>query len=211
MGHARAGRNSQAEPLFHQALGLLETAGGYPCGRAVAHSGLTWLAEHRQRPADMLRHAQAAYALYRAAGDELMQMAVISDIGYCHALAGDYQQAISYCERALPAIRELGDVSMEASTLHSLGYIHHQLGSCQRAIACYERSAALSRGLADLCNEAGTLSLLGTVHQSTGDRRAARRAWAQALRIFEETGHPEAWRIRARLRTTAGQASAQAT
>jgi hypothetical protein len=29
---------------------------------------------------------------------------------------------------------------------------------------------------------------------------AARRAWAQALRIFEEIGHPDAWRIRARLR-----------
>jgi tetratricopeptide (TPR) repeat protein len=200
MGHSRSGRFRQAEPLFQQALRLLETAGGYPCSEAMAHHGLTWLAEHRQRPADMLRHTQAAHALWRAAGNQLMHVATLNDIGYCHALAGDYQQAISYCERALPAVQELGDASMESNTWHSLGHIYHQLGSYQRAIDCYERSAALSRDLADLFNEADTLSQLGTVHQSAGDLMAARRAWAQALRIFEEIGHPDAWRIRARLR-----------
>lgn len=204
MGYSRSGRFREAEPLFHQALQLLETAGGYLCSQAMAHHGLTWLAEHRQRPADMLRHTQAAYALWRAAGNQLMHVATLNDIGYCHALAGDYQQAISYCERALPAVQELGDVSMESNTWHSLGHIYHQLGSHQRAIACYERSAAMSRDLADLFNEADTLSRLGEVHHSAGDLRAARRAWTQALRIFEETGHPEAWRIRARLRAAAG-------
>jgi tetratricopeptide (TPR) repeat protein len=203
MGHSRSGNFRQAEPLFHQALRLLETASGYPCGQAAAHCGLVWLAEHRERPADMLRHAQAAYALYRAAGNQVMQAGMLNDIGYSHALAGDYQQAISYCERALPAIQGLGDVSMESNTWHSLGHIYHQLGSCQHAIDCYERSAALSRDLGDLFNEADTLSQLGTVHQSAGDLVAARRAWAQALRIFEEIGHPDAWRIRARLRATA--------
>ena len=153
----------------------------------------------------MLRHTQAAHALWRAAGNQLMHVATLNDIGYCHALAGDYQQAISYCERALPAVQELGDASMESNTWHSLGHIHHQLGSYQRAIACYERSAALSRDLADLFNQADTLSRLGEVHHSAGDLGTARRVWVQALRIFEETGHPDAWRIRARLRAAASR------
>ena len=200
MGHSRSGQFREAEPLLQEALRLLETAGGYPCSEAMTHHGLTWIAEHRQRPADMLRHTQAAHALWRAAGNQLMHVATLNDIGYCHALAGDYQEAISYCERALPAVQEMGDASMESNTWHSLGHIYHQLGSYQRAIDCYERSVALSRELADLFNEADTLSRLGEVQHSAGDLGAARRAWAQALRIFEETGHPDAWRIRVKLR-----------
>jgi tetratricopeptide (TPR) repeat protein len=80
-----------------------------------------------------------------------------------------------------------------------LGYAHHQRGDYFEAIACYERAIALSRDLADRFNEADTLSSLGDVHHSAGDMGAARRAWGDALCIFDEIEHPDRETVRAKL------------
>ena len=93
----------------------------------------------------------------------------------------------------------MGERNWEAATWHSLGYIYHQLGDNQRAVSCYERSLDLCRELADRFNEADTLEHLGGVHHSAGDIGAARWAWAQAVRIFDEIDHPGGDRVRAKL------------
>jgi tetratricopeptide (TPR) repeat protein len=128
---------------------------------------------------------------------------ILNDIGYCHARLGDYQQALSYCERALAAIREVGERHWEAATWDSLGLIHHGLGNYQRAIACYQRSVDLWHELADRFNEADTLDSLGDVQHTAGDDEAAARTWARALRIFGEIDHPDGDRVRAKLRPAA--------
>jgi tetratricopeptide (TPR) repeat protein len=124
----------------------------------------------------------------------------LNDVGYSHALLGNYQQAIIYCERALAGSRRAGERSWESATWDSLGYVHHKLGNHQRAITCYERSLGLCRELADRYNEAGTLDRLGDVHRSAGDMDASRWAWTQALRTFDEIDHPDSDRVRAKLR-----------
>ena len=43
-----------------------------------------------------------------AAGHRPGQAMVLNDIGYCHALLGNYQQALAYCEQALAAIQRAG-------------------------------------------------------------------------------------------------------
>ena len=49
------------------------------------------------------------------------------------------------------------------------------------------------------------------MHLSAGDCGAARRVWAQALRILEEIDHADAGRVRAKLtsQVSPGQASAR--
>ncbi|HZC61460.1 MAG TPA: tetratricopeptide repeat protein [Streptosporangiaceae bacterium] len=93
----------------------------------------------------------------------------------------------------------MGEPHWEAATWDSLGLIHHGLGDHQQAIACYQRSVDLWRELADRFNEADTLDSLGDVQHSAGDDEAANRTWARALRIFDEIGHPDGDRIRAKL------------
>ena len=126
---------------------------------------------------------------------------MLNDLGYTFARLGDYQQALSCCEQALAAIRELGARNWENAVWDSLGYIHHRLGNHQRAIACYRRSIDLSRELADRYTEAITLDNLGDAHHSAGDTGAARRAWTEALDIFDGTDHPNGDPVRAKLRT----------
>jgi DNA-binding SARP family transcriptional activator len=199
LGYGPSGRLREAVPHLHAALRLLETIGGCHRSRVRAHRTLSWIAEQQERHADMLSHAAAALELSRAAGDLALEITSLNDVGYSHALLGDYRQAISYCERSLVGSQEAGERNWESAAWDSLGYIHHRLGSHRRAITCYERSLELSRELADRFNEAGTLDHLGDVHRSAGDMDAARWAWAQALRTFDEIGHPGAVQVRAKL------------
>jgi tetratricopeptide (TPR) repeat protein len=85
------------------------------------------------------------------------------------------------------------------AVLDSLGFIHHRLGNHDKAVTCYKRSIELCRSRADRYNEAATLDHLGDVYRSAGDIGAARRAWALALRIFGQIGHPDGDPVRAKL------------
>ena len=91
----------------------------------------------------------------------------------------------------------------EAGTWNSLGYVYHGLADHQQAASCYQRALGLFSTLGDRYNEASTLTSLGNVHLSAGDSDAARRAWAQALRILEEIDHPDARSVRAKLTSAA--------
>jgi DNA-binding SARP family transcriptional activator/tetratricopeptide (TPR) repeat protein len=197
-GYARAGRLREAFPLFRDALRQFETIGDH-ASQATVHNSLTVLAERQQRPADMLSHSLQALDLYRAADHRAGQAWILNNIGFSHALLGDYQQAITYCHRALAGVQELGEHNWEAATWHSLGYIHHRLGNHQQAINCYQRSLSFCQQLADRYNEADTLVRLGDVRHSAGDIDAACQAWADALRIFDEIDHPDGHQVRAKL------------
>ena len=205
LGDARAGRRDDALPRFHEALRLLETIGGYHSSRVTVHSSLGWIAEQQGRYADMLSHGMRALKLSRAAGDRLLEVMSLNDVGYSHALLANYRHAIFYCERALAGSQEAGERNWESAAWDSLGYIHHRLGNHKRAISCYERSLDLCRELADRYNEAGSLDRLGDVHCSAGDLGAARWAWTQALRTLEEMDHPDGDRVRAKLCVPGGR------
>jgi tetratricopeptide (TPR) repeat protein len=201
LGYGPSGRLGEATSLLHTALRLLETVGGCHHSRVRAHRTLCWNSEQQERHADMLSHATAALELSREAGDLALEVMSLNDVGYSHALLGNNRQAISYCERSLAGSQEAGERNWQSAAWDSLGYIHHQLGSYRCAITCYERSLNLCRELADRFNEAGTLDHLGDVHRSVGDVDAARWAWAQAVRTFDEIGHPGGEQVRAKLRS----------
>jgi DNA-binding SARP family transcriptional activator len=197
VGYTRSGRFHDAGSLLQQALQLFETMGDQ-VGQAYVHGMLGLLAGRQQQTASALDHFMRTLALYQAA-DHPAQAMVLNDIGYTHALLGNYRQGIAFCEQALAVIRELGAANWENAVWDSLGYVHHQLGDHQRAISCYQRSLDLSRELADRWNEAATLDHLGDTYHSLGGTAAAHRAWTQALRIFGEIDHPNADPIRAKL------------
>jgi DNA-binding SARP family transcriptional activator/Tfp pilus assembly protein PilF len=198
-GYARSGRFAEAYPCFQDALRHFVATGDH-VSQAHVHSSLAWLAEREQHPADALSHALAALDLHRAAGQPgPAEVLALNDVGYCHALVGNYAEAVAFCERALAASQELGERNWEAATWDSLGYIQHRLGDHQRAVRSYERAIGIYRELADRFNEADSLDHLGDVRRDAGDAQAARAAWAQALRILAEVGHPDADGVRAKL------------
>jgi tetratricopeptide (TPR) repeat protein len=200
LGYARSGRHPEAVPLLHEALRLLAEVDGHGRTRVYAHSSLTWIAELEGRRTDMLTHAERALELSWAAGDRSMEIMSLGDVGYCHAKLGNYSQAIRYCGQALARSKAAGERAYESASWDSLGYIYHKLGDHRRSVTCYERSLGLAREVADRFNEAGILDRLGDVHASAGDHDAARWAWMQSLRTFDEIDHPEGDRVRVKVR-----------
>jgi tetratricopeptide (TPR) repeat protein len=200
LGYARSGRHPEAVPLINDALRLLEKTDGYGRTRVIAHSALTWIAELEERYPDMLGHAERALELSWAAGDRSMEIMSLGDVGYCHARLGNYSQAISYCGQSLARSKAAGERANESAAWDSLGFVYHKLRDPRRAVTCYERALGLAREVADRFNEAGILDRLGDTHSSAGDQDAARWAWIQSLRTFDEIDHPEGDRIRAKLR-----------
>ena len=210
IGYSRAGRDDDAEPLYARSLRLLSGHDGYLASQALTHTGLMQLSASEGCLTDALRHAQRARALHLAAGNALLAARSLNDVGYCHALAGNYRQAIAHCELSLAQLGASGEPRYEAPVWRSLGFIYHQLGSHRRAIDCYERSLELSRTLCDRFCEAGTLGDLGDVYHSAGEADAARHAWARALRILKEIEHPDAGLISARLADRHGLVAGEA-
>jgi tetratricopeptide (TPR) repeat protein len=147
----------------------------------------------------MLGHSLRCYDLYRMANHQFGQALTLQNIGHAHALLGNYEEAIVYCERSLSMMREVGERRGESAVWDSLGFIHHRRGDFRQAIACYERALHLTRD-GDRFNQADTLNNLGDIYLSAGDPAAARKAWSRALRIFDEIDHPDRDQVRAKLR-----------
>jgi tetratricopeptide (TPR) repeat protein len=206
VGYAKSGRVAASIPPFHGALRLFAATGDH-ASQAIIHRHLSWIANRQTRPAEMLDHSLQSLELFRLAEHPAGQAMYLQDVGHAHALLGNYEQAITYCESALAAMRAIGERRWEGAVWDSLGCTYHHRGDHQQAITCYERAIDLSRELADRFNQADTLSSLGDVHHSAGDLPSARRAWAHALQIFDEIDHPDADQVRGKLRSAGPQAA----
>jgi DNA-binding SARP family transcriptional activator len=169
-------------------------------GEARTHQLLSWVAERLNDYADALHHSEQALAIFRAIGNRGGQSGALNSVGWCHALLGDPQQARTFCRQALTLNQELGDPRGEAHTWDSLGYAERQLDHLAEAAACYEHALTIFREIGARYNEADTLTNLGDTSDADGDQDRARDAWRKALAILHELHHPDADRVRAKLR-----------
>jgi DNA-binding SARP family transcriptional activator/tetratricopeptide (TPR) repeat protein len=206
----RLNRLEEAESHYREALKVYAAAGDLR-GEANACLGISEVAEEQHRFTDALGYSRRALALSRRAGDAIMQALALNSVGCDHSALGEYDQALMSCQEALALMQELGMREGEACTWSSLGDARHGLADHQQATICYQRALGLFNGLGDRYSEARTLTRLGDVRLSAGDSGAARRVWAQALRILEEIDHADAGCVRAKLTShlSPGQASAR--
>jgi tetratricopeptide (TPR) repeat protein len=154
-------------------------------------------------------HAQRAYGLFVVTNHRRGQARALNVVGWYHALLGNYNQAITCCQRAIVLSREVGEHDAEAATWDSLGYAQHHAGHYSKAAACYQNALHLFRALGDRHDKGITLTHLGDAHLALGDAQAAREIWQSALAILDDLHHPDADQIRTKLRhiDTGSQAS----
>jgi tetratricopeptide (TPR) repeat protein len=103
------------------------------------------------------------------------------------------------CGRAVELHIRNGDRNGEAAALDSIGYAHHHLGDHQQAVDHYEQALRLYELISDRTLEADTLGHLSDAQLALGRPAAARRSVLRAAEIFDELGHPDGKRIRAKL------------
>ena len=89
----------------------------------------------------------------------------------------------------------------------TLGYIEFHLGDFARAADHFELALALCRDRGDRGSLAWILTHAGNARHAVGELPQARRAWQQALAIFDDLQHPSAGRVRAKLASLEDQVS----
>ncbi len=159
---------------------------------------LAWVFEVSGRDKEALDSSTRALELFRELQHVLGQAETLNAVGWYLALSGDYLQALTHCEQALILLQRLGHRYGEAGTWDSLGYIHHLLGARTEALYCYQQAVALFHELGDRTYEAGSIERIGDAWEAA-DPVQARKAWAAALSILDDLGHPNADRVRAKL------------
>jgi DNA-binding SARP family transcriptional activator len=194
---ARFGGLEAGEAHLTSALNLADLLGDR-LAQARTLVDLAWVFEVSEGYQEALDASSRALELFRELQHALGQAESLNTVGWYLALSGDYHRALAHCQQALGMLQELGHRYGEAGTWDSLGYIHHLVGSPAEALDCYRRAVALFRALGDRAYEAGSLERIGDA-SAASDPGQAREAWAEALRILDEVGHPDADRVRAKL------------
>jgi tetratricopeptide (TPR) repeat protein len=222
------GDYSEATVWYRQALQHFQQAGDLT-GQSLAHTGIAgtlldpvWYelqlhghqrgipapgAEQRRHARDGLGHAQQALVLHRELDRRKREAITLAIASSHHAILSDFGLALNTCQQALELSREISYSEGQAFAWHSLSFVHRLRGEIQAAIDCCERSlSALSDvGSQTVVQRAETLRELGDAYEAAGDQQAARRAWQDALRIFEDLHLPAyAQELRARLNPGSG-------
>jgi pentatricopeptide repeat protein len=194
---ASAGRTGHAH--LARALSLYRQLDDQP-GQSWIHLCFAIAFDHQRRPDKALGHARQVLTLARASGDAVQEANGLSTIGWLYAQLGDYPRALAHCRPGLDAYHDLGDRNGEAATWDSLGYVHHHRGEYALAATCYLHALELSRDVGRRLNDAVILDHLGDAREAAGDNRGARESWRQALAILDDLHHPEAMRLRRKVR-----------
>src|SRR5262249_8182408 len=78
----------------------LSTPTGAHTGRGPTHPALGYLWARQGRPEQALDHAQQALPLFQATSHRRGLANSLNTVGWYHALLGDHQQALAYCQQA---------------------------------------------------------------------------------------------------------------
>jgi tetratricopeptide (TPR) repeat protein len=129
-------------------------------------------------------------------------------MAWSNSLLGNYEQALTYCQKALQLLGEHGDRSERGAIQHTIGYAHHHLGEYVAAVAFYRDALHNYTITGDRVSEATTLTHLADTQLALGNLDAVAASWRHALEILDDLGRPAPANLRARLNdleTTGGQ------
>ncbi|GAB3882969.1 BTAD domain-containing putative transcriptional regulator [Kibdelosporangium lantanae] len=168
--------------------------------QAIVHLEFTVTLLLEGRPAEALRHAEMALRLDVRSGHEQGQSKALSGMGYCHALLGNYREALTCCQRSLDMFDDaLGASTSKADTLDTIGYVYHHLGDHAQAVAYYQRCLVLGQESQDIMTQGTALARIGDVHWDAGELAEARQAWQDALAVLGDVNPPDSVQLRAKL------------
>lgn len=193
------GAPADAEGYLREAIGLYEQIGDV-LGQAHSQYTMAGIRQRQGERREALARAQHALTLYQVAGSVRGEAMARNAVGWHSAMLGDYTHTLTQCSQALTLLREIDDGSGQASAWDSLGYAYHHLADHNRAAACYGSAIALYRQAGDRYYESDVLIHLGDSHHASGNHAGALTSWQEALDILTQLDHPDAEKVRARMR-----------
>jgi tetratricopeptide (TPR) repeat protein len=192
--HYRAGRLPEAASTGEQAL----TAHRALDSRRGEGNILRLLSDLRREQGNI----EEALALAQAAVEIALELRNLRLEGYWLLALGDVQQAhgqsadaLTTYHRSATLHQRLGDRSRQAMAWHGVGEAYRRLGRHAEAADFHRQAATAHRALEDAWHEAVALDGLATAVLGD-DPEAARRHWAEALRLLADYNDPRATALR---------------
>ncbi|MDJ1169769.1 tetratricopeptide repeat protein [Roseofilum sp. BLCC_M154] len=112
----------------------------------------------------------------------------LNSLGVAYYSQGDYEQAISYYQKALEIRQEIGDRSGIAKSFNNLGLAYCSQGDYGKAISNYQKAIEIFQQIGDCSVTSTTLMNLGNAYYAQGDYGQAMSCYQQALEIRREIG-----------------------
>jgi tetratricopeptide (TPR) repeat protein len=157
-------------------------------GEAVLMRGLAQLGTYTQPPAEYLRAADTARALFAELGETVGESDALWLCAHAHRSSGDFDQALTCLQGALELAVKAGHRTGEAFAWEGFGEVHREQGRLVEAMDCFERCLALWRELGRSRHVALALHDLGLVHGELGQHEASELRLREALTLFRALG-----------------------
>ena len=139
--------------------------------------------------ATALNYFENAFAINEALGDEVAQSVNLSAIAYLNYDLGDYENALEFALKCLPAFQRARDVHRLTTLYHILGNIYFKLEAFQEALRYFEENLNYSEKGTVLHDLA--LSGIGKVYYKMQRTEEAEKCLLQSLKDAEELGDVE--------------------
>jgi tetratricopeptide (TPR) repeat protein len=154
----------------------------------VLVDGVSYSADLRFHPRQMIAWMEAQAASARRVGHREAEGAALGNLGLAHNELGDASRAIQYHEECLVLHREIGDRGGEGSALGNLGIAHGRLDEPRRAIWYFEQQLEIAREIGDTRGEGNALGNMASALRQLGETRRAIGYFEQALEIARKIG-----------------------
>ncbi|SEG95457.1 Tetratricopeptide repeat-containing protein [Actinacidiphila yanglinensis] len=169
-----------------------------PQDQARTERHVSQVRNYQRRPAEALHHAREALAISRA-GHRPDEVAVtLTLVAWLLALLGEYREAITTCEEAIPLLREFGELGNEAGAWDTIGYAQQRLGDLDAAISNYRTSLRICEEKQLGVEWAEVLDHLASALLERGDTEEARTTWHRAADVLTSRRAARAEEMRAK-------------
>ena len=185
---ANQGHYAEAVERYEAARVLWDRLGN-PAGQARSLFGLAAIVGGRHEPtatATATGMLDEALRLARAAGDDLLVVRIVANLGALAEGAGDYPRARDLYAESMAAARRRGWTGEIPRAAASLALTTHMAGAPARAAAIAEEALAAARSTGSPTAVGFVLVLTGAVALAAGDAALARSRYAEALALYRE-------------------------
>lgn len=188
-----AGRLSEAEPLFNQAL-QIATAENQAGRIAQAYAGLAWLSMSRYNWPEMEQMSRRALEYAAKVNDMKILMRVHNILGAFYFNRGDYYLAVDHFSESLRCARKSGSAANIAVILSNIALVYSAMPNLGAAREHSQQALAAAARAHSKYADAMAVSVKSTVDWLGGDIAAAIRNAREAIRTWAELGnaHQEA-------------------
>ena len=158
LGHVQSqtGAYADADPNFRRATDLFRELGDAPTRPCAQRPGRHVEKQVARRGAGRRAGRAADVQSGRALVDEAT---LENGVGWLYAHLGQYDRALTHCQRALSLHRDSGHRGGTADTLDSLGFVYLHLGDIAQAKAHYTRAIEAYREIGTPFGEGNSLGV----------------------------------------------------